>query len=358
MGKIKREQESGRVVWILVFVAASIFILIFFAAKGRFNIPVHNQAVMTLLAPFQRAASWAGDGIHDGLAEIWDILTVQKQNKMLRNEVEQLRVQNVKANEYAAENQRLRELLGYKNAAVQFDLVVARVIGRESATWTRMIVIDRGTRDGVEKNMAVVTSRGLVGVVTEAGPISSKVEMILDTRAAVGALVQRSRVAGIIEGSPDNASQPRMVNIPRNEDVQEGDIVVTSGFGGVYPKGIMVGKIESVHNDSGGLLKYAVLEPAVDFQRLEDVAVIVASREAPPEPLVPPKQTPGTETNVQETVEQADSAPTTVNNISQDVPASNSGAVSSGSPTVNPNSGVNAPVGGTGKNSTAGRGTR
>ncbi|MBQ1918837.1 MAG: rod shape-determining protein MreC, partial [Schwartzia sp.] len=229
MGKIKREQESGRVVWILVFVAASIFILIFFAAKGRFNVPVHNQTVMTLLAPFQRAASWAGDGIHDGLAEIWDILTVQKQNKMLRNEVEQLRVQNVKANEYAAENQRLRELLGYKNAAVQFDLVVARVIGRESATWTRMIVIDRGTRDGVEKNMAVVTSRGLVGVVTEAGPISSKVEMILDTRAAVGALVQRSRVAGIIEGSPDNASQPRMVNIPRNEDVQEGDIVVTSG---------------------------------------------------------------------------------------------------------------------------------
>ena len=70
MGKIKREQESGRVVWILVFVAASIFILIFFAAKGRFNVPVHNQTVMTLLAPFQRAASWAGDGIHDGLADL------------------------------------------------------------------------------------------------------------------------------------------------------------------------------------------------------------------------------------------------------------------------------------------------
>ncbi|WP_462332469.1 rod shape-determining protein MreC [Schwartzia sp. (in: firmicutes)] len=355
MSKIKREQESGRVIWILVFVAVSIFILIFFAAKGKFTVPIHNQTVITLLAPFQRAATWAGNGIHDGLAEIWDILTVQKQNKMLRNEVEQLRAQNVKANEYAAENMRLRELLGYKNSATQFDLVVARVIGRESATWTRMIVIDRGTQDGVDKNMAVVTARGLVGVVTEAGPMSAKVEMILDTRTSVGALVQRSRVAGIIEGSPDNSRQPRLVNIPRNEDVQEGDVIVTSGFGGVYPKGLMIGKVESVHNDSGGLLKYAVVEPAVDFQRLEDVAVIVASREAPPEPLLPPKQTPGTETPVQEQPEpQVQTAvPSEPNSVS--APAANPQAGNSAANAV-PNNNTQAES--NGKNSTAGRGTK
>ena len=91
---------------------------------------------------------------------------------MLRSEVEQLRMQNVRAGEYAAENIRLRELLGYKQSATQFDLVMAHVIGRETATWTRMIVIDRGTQHGVRKNMAVVTARGLVGVVTDAGIFS------------------------------------------------------------------------------------------------------------------------------------------------------------------------------------------
>jgi rod shape-determining protein MreC len=291
------------------------------------------------------------------LAEIWDVLTVQKQNKMLRNEVEQLRAQNVKANEYAAENVRLRELLGYKNSATQFDLVVARVIGRESATWTRMIVIDRGTQDGVDKNMAVVTARGLVGVVTEAGPVSAKVEMILDARTSVGALVQRSRVAGIIEGSPDNVRQPRLINIPRNEDVQDGDVIVTSGFGGVYPKGLMIGTVESVHNDAGGLLKYAVVEPAVDFQRLEDVAVIVASREAPPEPLLPPKQTPGTETPVQESVDSAPEPSVQTAGTSGSNSVSTAASTQDGKSATNivPN---NNQVESNGKNSTAGRGTK
>lgn len=312
MSKIRRETESGRIIWVLAFVAVSVFCIVFFAARGRFNVLFSSQAVMTVLAPFQRAAAWAGDQVNGTLINFGDIMAVHEQNKMLRREVEQLREQNVKAEEFSAENVRLRELLDYKNLATQFDLLMARVIGREAATWTRMITIDRGTEHGVQKNMAVVTARGLVGVVTEAGLISSKVQLILDPRISVGALVQRSRVAGIVEGNPDNAIQPRLVNIPRNEDIAEGDVVITSGFGGIYPKGIMIGQIRLVKNDSTGLLHLAVLETAVDFQRLEDVAVIVASREAPPEPLSPPVQTAGTETDPRagEAVQAATSAAT------------------------------------------------
>ena len=104
-------------------------------------------------------------------------------------------------------------------------------------------------------------------------------------------------VVGIVEGDPANPTMPRMVNVPKNADIQEGDVIVTSGFGGMYPKGLIVGLVSSLENDEAGLLKIALLEPAVDFQRLEDVAVIVASREAPPEPLKTPQQTPGTETD-------------------------------------------------------------
>ena len=297
MSKITRESESERKVWMLAFVAVSVFFIVFFSARGRFATPWANETVVTALAPFQRAATWAGSQVSGRLTQLGELMAVYEQNKTLRREVEELRAQNVKAEEFSAENVRLRELLGYKNLATQFDLVVARVIGREAATWTRMITIDRGTQHGLQKNMAVVTARGLVGVVTEAGLISSKVELILDPRISVGALVQRSRVAGIVEGNPENTIQPRLVHIPRNEDIAEGDVLVTSGFGGIYPKGIMIGKIRSIHNDSTGLLHLAVVETAVDFQRLEDVAVIVASREAPPEPIAPPPQTPGTETD-------------------------------------------------------------
>lgn len=297
MSKVKREGETGRTAWLLIFITVSVFCIVFFAARGRFVTPFSSPAVITLLAPFQRAAAWAGAQVQGVVANVQDILTVHQQNQLLRSEVEQLRVQNVQANEYAAENIRLRELLGYTQSARQFDLVMARVIGREPTTWTRMIVIDRGTQHGVQKNMAVITARGLVGTVTDAGPISSKVQLILDPRAAAGALVQRSRVAGVVKGTPDDAMHPRMVNVPKSQDMAVGDIIVTSGFGGIYPKGIMVGTVSAVKNDSGGLLHYAVIEPATDFQRLEDVAVIVASREAPPEPLKPPQQTPGTETD-------------------------------------------------------------
>ena len=297
MSKVKREGETGRTAWLLIFITVSVFCIVFFAARGRFVTPFSSPAVITLLAPFQRAAAWAGAQVQGVVANVQDVLTVHQQNQLLRSEVEQLRVQNVQANEYAAENIRLRELLGYTQSARQFDLVMARVIGREPTTWTRMIVIDRGTQHGVQKNMAVITARGLVGTVTDAGPISSKVQLILDPRSAAGALVQRSRVAGVVKGTPDDAMHPRMVNVPKSQDMAVGDIVVTSGFGGIYPKGIMVGTVSAVKNDSGGLLHYAVIEPATDFQRLEDVAVIVASREAPPEPLKPPQQTPGTETD-------------------------------------------------------------
>ncbi len=311
MNRVRRERDSSRKIWVLVFVFAAVFCVIFFAARGRFQIPVSSQTVSFVLSPFQQAVSWVGSQIRYVTSNIWEIATEHQQNKMLRSEVEQLRIQNLQASEFAAENQRLRALLGYKQGAVQFDLVAARVIGRESETWSSMIVINCGTFDGVSEDMAVVTEKGLVGRIVEAGPNSSKVQLILDPRSSVGTLVQRpsSRVNGIVKGDLANPTMPRMVNIPKTSDVQEGDIIVTSGFGGIFPKGLIVGIVNSIENDEGGLLKCAILETAVDFQRLEDVAVIVRSREAPPEPLVPPMQTPGTETDpAAQAKEQAEAA--------------------------------------------------
>lgn len=297
--RVRRDNNSNHKIWAMLFVVVSLFCVIFFAARGRFQAPVSSQTVSLVLSPFQQVISWVGGQLDYVTSNIWDLATVHEQNKMLRNEVEQLRVQNLQASEAIAENERLRALIGYRQMATQFDMVAARVIGRESATWSRMIVINRGKKDGVDVDMAVVTEKGLVGHVIEAGWNSSKVQLIMDPRSSVGTLVQRaeSRVAGIVQGDMDNPTMPQMVNIPKNADVVEGDVIVTSGFGGRYPKGLVVGLISSLQNDEGGLLKIGLIEPAVDFQKLEDVMVITASREAPPDPIRPPQQTPGTETD-------------------------------------------------------------
>ena len=311
MGKYSREKNPRRKWWLLLVVLVSVFCIVFFAANGRFRVPVSSRAVSLVLSPFQSAVGWVGTQVTYLESEVWDFLTLHEQNKMLRNEVTQLRVQNLQAQEYASENTRLREMLDYKNTATQFDLKAARIIGRESATWSSMIVINRGTVDGVHEDMPVVTPKGLVGRVVEAGPNSSKVQLIIDPRSSVGTLVQRpeSRVNGIVEGDPDNPTMPRMVNIPKTADVQEGDVIVTSGFGGVFPKGLVVGIVSQLKIDTGGLLQVAILEPAVDFQKLEDVMVITASREAPPEPFQTPEQTPGTEKDpAQEAKEAAQQA--------------------------------------------------
>ena len=296
MSKIVRGRKFGRIIWILIFTVFSVFCMIFFADRGKFSTPVANKTLLTLIVPFQRAAAWASAGINGVVNECNELLHIHEQNKQLRSEVEQLRVQNVQANEYVEENIRLRNLLGYKNKASHFDLLPARVIGREVATWSSIIVIDRGSYDGIKNEMPVITDYGLVGCISEAGPYSSKVELITDPRVAVGTLVQRSRLAGIIEGNLNDAEHPRMINLPLTADVTSGDVIITSGLRSIYPKGLIVGNVKEVKNDEGGLLKHAIINTAVDFQKLEDVLVITAANEAPPERLVPPQQTPGTET--------------------------------------------------------------
>ena len=308
--KVRKDKKTGQKIIALIVVFVSVFCCVFFAARGKFSTPVADNAATTLVSPFQRALAWVGSQIAFVRNTITEMSQLHEQNKKLRAEVEILRAQNLTASEYASENQRLRSLLGYKQSALQFDLVAASVIGRESASWSSVIVINRGTLDGVANNMPVVTELGLVGHVMEAGLNSAKVQLLIDPRSSVGTLIQRpeSRVAGIVEGDIKNPAHPRMVNIPKDSDVKVDDMVVTSGYGGVYPKGLVVGKVIAVHNEEGGLLQYGELETSVDFQKLEDVAVIVASREAPPEPIQPPQQTPGTETNPYETAEKLQAA--------------------------------------------------
>jgi rod shape-determining protein MreC len=276
---------------ILLFVA--VFTVILLAGSfvhGKVQFAFMDRVVITLLSPFEYAVSSVGVSLRQITTATGEIFTVYGQNQALKAEIDNYRQNNLDMTEILAENDRLRAMLDYKKTATQFDFVTAMVVARDPGTWTSVIIVNKGTNDGITKDMPVVTQQGLVGNVVQAYATSAKIQLILDPRSAVGALNQRSesRVAGIVEGSGTNHNAPRLLNLARDADIVPGDTVVTSGFGGIYPKGLAVGEVLDVVNDEGGLLKYAILKPAVDFDKLEEVFILIHSREPIPTlPLAP-----------------------------------------------------------------------
>ena len=293
-----RVDSSNRrtiILWVAVFIVG---LLAFTTVKGKYDLKISENVVNTILSPFQSAITSISNVTKKIGVISWEMVTVYEQNKMLRSEVEQLRQRDVNVNEIMAENTRLTNILNYKNAVKQFDTAVAKIISYDSSNLTNSITINLGAKDGMQKNMPVITPQGLVGTIVAVYEHSAKVQLILDPRSAVGAIIQRpeSRVIGIMQGSVGVQTLAKMLNIPRDADVVVGDNVLTSGYGGLYPKGIVIGEVVEVTNEAGGLLKYATVKTAVDFYRIEEVLVIVNSRETAPAPLnavIPPSANKG-----------------------------------------------------------------
>jgi rod shape-determining protein MreC len=282
---------------ILLVAVVIVFLLASSLAQGKVKFAFMEKFVTTVLAPIEYVVSNVGFSFRRITLSTGELMTAYRDNQSLRAENEELRQNNLNVAEIMAENARLRTILDYKKGVSQFDLVTAAVVGRDPGTWTSTIIINRGTADGIAKDMPVVTSQGLVGSVVSVYGNAAKVQLVLDPRSAVGTLVQRpeSRVAAIVEGNSATPLTPKMVNIARDADVIKGDKLITSGFGGIYPKGLLIGEVLDIVNEEGGLLKYAVVSPSVDFDRLEEVAVIVRSREPIPTltPAQPPSAVPG-----------------------------------------------------------------
>lgn len=258
---------------VAVFVSGSI-------AQRKMQTPYLETAVHVVFAPFQMAATTLGNGIKTMLHSSAELITVYRNNEGLRQENSRLTADNIVLREMEAENMRLKLLLDYKLRNPQYELITATVIGRDFGTWSNAIVLNRGAGHGVAKDMTVVTPYGLVGAVVNVTQYTAKVQLLTDPRSAVGALVQRpeSRVASIVEGNATKPSTLRLVNISREADIIKGDQLVTSGFGGIYPKGLAIGEVTELANDEGGLLKYAVIRPAVNFDRLEEVQIVLKVR--------------------------------------------------------------------------------
>ncbi len=249
--------------------------------RHRESVPFVSQPLSIAAAPFEYGvsrAAWAGRTGIDIVDQIW---SNWEELDALRRENGALRAEQTAYSEILAENIRLRALAGFRQGYTQFSLLGATVIAREYGTWTNTVVIDRGSASGLVKYMPVIVPEGLVGFVSEVYLDTARVQLITDPRTSVGAIVQRpaSRVVSLVQGSGSQPGTLSFVNLSREADVLKGDSLVTSGYGGVYPRGLLIGQVSEVTDDPSTPAREARVVPAADFSRLEEVFVIMSQFE-------------------------------------------------------------------------------
>lgn len=222
----------------------------------------------------QAGATLAGNQVR-GLFQRFFLFGGDPEVEELRRQLRDLEGEVASLREYRIQNERLRELLAYRDESGHRQMLVADVIGRNPGNWFGEVKVNRGTRHGVERGMAVVLPAGLVGRVIAVAPNTADVLLITDPRSGVGAMVQETRTPGVVRGVLDRTQPLKMFYLSRDAEVERGQYVVTSM--GVVPQGIPVGRIISTQKDEAGLTQTAEVSPLVDFNHLEEVFIILES---------------------------------------------------------------------------------
>ncbi|MBL7714632.1 MAG: rod shape-determining protein MreC [Bdellovibrionales bacterium] len=238
----------------------------------------YDRAILTITSPIQTLITVVLDTAVSAVQNtffLWDVRDDNQQwveeNRKLQNAIAELK-------EAELENARLRKLLSFKDKQ-KLKTIAARVIGKDVSSDFRAIRIDRGEKDGVMKNMAVLTHEGIVGRVLRTANNHSDIVTIVDLYSAVDAIVERSRARGIVEGKTDDLCQLRFAL--RTDDIQPGDVLISSGLGGIFPKNVLVGTVTRVDRKAFGISQEVEVKPSVDFSRLEEVMIVMDSLASP-----------------------------------------------------------------------------
>ncbi|MFH1847398.1 MAG: rod shape-determining protein MreC [Candidatus Omnitrophota bacterium] len=195
-----------------------------------------------------------------------------KENKLLRKDIMDLSLEVEHYKELDSENKRLRFLLALKEK-MWFDTICAQVIAGGPNNWEGTLIIDKGYVNGVKSDSAVCSARGLVGKISELSETTSSVMLVTHPGFKTGGMLRDSRINGIVAGTGDN--MVKMMYLPMDTKVKNGDIVVTSNYSRIFPKGIIIGKVVAVGRSTTGLYKYAIIKPASDLFKLEEVLCAV-----------------------------------------------------------------------------------
>jgi rod shape-determining protein MreC len=269
----KRGKRSRHLRFFLLFgcLLTAIFILVFSMA-GRKEFTAPHKFGLEIIGPIQTAISKVSNFAGGFWEKYIALLQLREENQQLRQELQQYKTANIEYREAVATNVRLQKLLELKESLPPPTLT-AEIIGKDPSLWFRTLTINRGSSDGVQKGMPVVTVEGVVGQVLTSSPNYSKVLLATDPNSAIDVMTQKTRVQGIVKGLGRDAFGLHYVL--KSAEVEKGDYVLTSGLGGVFPKGLMVGTIAEIRKSRRGMFQDVEIKPAVDFSQLEFLIIIM-----------------------------------------------------------------------------------
>lgn len=259
------------IVGVFVLIGVNITLL-FITSRHRSSFYGLSQFAVPLVAPFQKAITHTIHFTKDVWNHYFFLVSVANENDHLKKKLRKAVERNRELNEIALSNARLRNLLKFQNSTSTKTLA-AEVVGKDPSPWYKTIIIDKGSAEGVKKWQPVVIPESIVGHVMDVSTHYAKVLLIVDRNSAVDARVQRTRARGIIRGETKGRFFFNFVL--RKDDIKVGDQVVSTGFDGVFPKGFPIGSVSGIIRKNSGIFQDVYVSPLVDFDKLEEVMVLL-----------------------------------------------------------------------------------
>lgn len=277
----KKKQISSK--YMLLILSGVCVITIFSGLVFNIQGGPLNTLAGYIFVPMQQGINSTGSWLFDIANDFKTMKEVMAENEELKKKVDELTttLATTKLEQYELEN--LRELFAVDEKYPSYEKVAASVVARDSSNWFATFTINRGRNHGIEQGMNVIAGSGLVGIVTDVGPNYSKVRSIIDDTSNVSAMVATTGDNFIVSGNLETMNESMVITFSELKDddnqVQVGDMVVTSYVSDLYQQGILIGYISSIENSSNNLTKVGTITPVVDFDHLEDVLVITKLKE-------------------------------------------------------------------------------
>ncbi|MEG1559586.1 MAG: rod shape-determining protein MreC [Clostridia bacterium] len=268
----------------ITIIALVLLGVIAFVSAGDRAVSFVESAVSTIFNPIQTFASSASNAIVSFFQNLFNTTDADKENEQLKIKLAQLEAELNDMEATKQENERLRDLLNYPDISKTPDKVTARVIGKSSGIWFSTFTLNVGRNQGISENMPVLNGLGLVGRVTDVSATTCKVISIIDTSSNVSVLVERTRENGFVRGvlqTGGGGNKLELYYLHINADLVPGDKILTTEYGGVFPKGILIGTVKEVMRvtDDANQVN-AIITPSVDFLRLEEVTILLTGGES------------------------------------------------------------------------------
>lgn len=266
------KSKKAGIIGIVITVIILILIVIF--SNGENNLSFFENAASNLIMPVQNGLTYLKNKINGNNTFFTDINNLKEENKRLEKENSKLEQSLRELENIKTQNETLKEYLNLTKKYGEYKTIPGYVINKDISNYSKTIVINVGKKDGVEEKMTVIGNEGLVGHVISVTDSTAKVQTIIDTASSVSCSMSTTKESIVCKGTLDEKSTLKAMYIPTDSNIIQGDSIETSGLGGIYPKGIHLGTVKKVTNTQNITDRYAIIETAVDFDKLDTVLVI------------------------------------------------------------------------------------